>query len=86
MKQIANSLSDLKHLKATLDQQRAEAAARLRAEQEERQRLQAEQRLFVHAVGKVQPLSGNHHGRVALRGEPVAPRPVQRAGIPASGV
>lgn len=78
MKPTAHSLQDLKHLKNTLDQQRAEAAARARAEEEERKRQQAEQRLFVHAVGKVQPLSGNHHGRVSVRPEPAAPRPVQR--------
>lgn len=78
MKTTVRSLQELKSLKSTLEQLRAEAAARIKAEQEQRQQAERAQRLFTHAVGPVQPLPSRHHDRAPVRSQPAPPRPLQR--------
>ncbi len=78
MKAIAHSLQEMRDLKATLEQRRIQAQQHAHAEAEKRRRQEQQQRLFAHAVGPVYPLARHHQDRVALRPDPVAPRPLQR--------
>ena len=72
----ARSLQDLAAIKAQLEAD----AARVAAEQAERERLekqaQAERHLFKRAVGAVKPLA--HAPRVSLSGEPAKPLALQQ--------
>lgn len=72
----AQSLQDLRHIRAELQARRAQAQARERARAE--QQKQQQRQHFATAVGPVQPLRGDHATRVQLRSAPAAPRPKQR--------
>ena len=72
----AQSLQDLRHIRAELQARRAQAQARERARAE--QQKQQQRQHFAAAIGKVQPLRGDHASRVQLRNAPAAPWPRQR--------
>lgn len=74
----AGSLQELKHLKKILDQHKADALARSRAEEAQRQKMQAGQQQFAQAIGKVTPLARQHHERITPHRQPASPRPAQR--------